>query len=305
MLEEGMSANDAFDVYRRDEYNDKHAAALAELGVPETEFAQLQTQDGFFDPTLVSRRTAAAKAEAEARKIGAKAHPLDTEIKFLQDRMEERQKRAETLGQDITKDQVYSGLTKQLDKKTAERMLAFNPLPKAKVSTLPEGEVSPPVVASAPSVVAAPPVFDVTISPEENQKRQEKFASQAKDREVADTVARAWTDKKLELTDKIASVYKTPEEILAVAHAIDANGPITSNGKTVPYLGYIADKIGVKSSATAFEEPENKRWGTQKVTNNELLKVWAKSILKAYKAQQEASTPQKSSDKGVKVTQIE
>lgn len=315
MWDEGMSANDAFDAFRRDEYNDKYTSSLAALGVPDTEFEKLKNPEGFIDPNLASRREAQAKADLEARKIGLKATPLDAEIKFLQDAIENRVKRFKDTEQDISKDQVYDALTKQLDKKSAEKLLFFNPLPKAKVSTLPEGEVAPPVAAAAPSVVAAPPVFDVTIPPEENQARIEQYNKGSKERaekqKVADTIAKAWTDKKVELIDKMEPIYKTPDEMRAVANSILLGKTTNVRGKPEPYIEYLAQKLGIKLGDTAFEEPEAKSWnrlGSQKVTNAELLKAWAQSFLDADKKLQAASaqpSEQIVRDKGVKVTQIE
>lgn len=84
MLQEGMSANDAWEAYRTDEYNDKHAVALAEAGVPGEEFVALQV-NGKFDPVAVARRVA---LENERKASRTKSNdPIDQELDLLKDAM--------------------------------------------------------------------------------------------------------------------------------------------------------------------------------------------------------------------------
>lgn len=295
MLNEGMSANDAWEAYRTDQFNEPLMQQLAEAGVPREQFDMYRTQSGAFDPVEVSRGIAQVKALKEASSgRGKPLDPLDDQIKTFTQAMDDRRKHIEAIGGDITKDTVYDSYVKRLEGAYKKKDELWNPPPaKPKIESIVEESAGSPDEVATQS--EAPPAFDVTVSPEENQARLEKHKQQAGEREVANKIARVWTDKKLALTDKIAASYKSPEEILAVAHAIDANGPITHGGKTEPYLSFIADKLGIKSSDTAFDEPDNVRWGTQKVTNRELLKEWAASILKVYKAQKkegEGSTGQ-------------
>jgi hypothetical protein len=292
MLDEGMSANDAWEAYRVDQFNEPLAQQLAEAGVPREEFDKYRTQSGTFDPVEVSRGIAQTKAAAKASSLGKKtAEPIDEEIELLKDAMEQRKKRLEATGGDITKDAMFQEYADSLDKAYGQKRLVLRPPPKPVIGKATQ------VAGEAPKATAAQATFDVNKSPEENRRIQEQQAVQAQresgQRKREDTIARAWTDKKLKLTDEIGALYKSPEEILAVANAILSGNPVPVKTKLasgnevedlVPYRLFLAQKLGRKLTDTAFEEPENERWGTQEVTNDELLREWAESILKAHKA---------------------
>jgi len=289
MLDEGMSANDAWEAYRVDQFNEPLAQQLAEAGVPREEFDKYRTPTGTFDPVEVSRGIAQTRAAAKASSLGKKtAEPIDEEIELLKDAMEQRKKRLEATGGDLTKDTVFLDYADSLDKAYQQKRLVLRPPPKPVIGK--------PTQISGEAPVA-PVTFDVTKSPEENRRIQEQQTVQAQrgaeQQKKADIIARAWTDKKLKLTDEIGALYKSPEEILAVANAILSGNPVPVKKRLasgnevedlVPYRLFLAQKLGRKLTDTAFEEPENERWGTQEVTNDELLREWADSILKAHKA---------------------
>ncbi len=85
MLQEGMDANSAWEAYRQDQFNEPLMQTLAEAGVPREEFDTLKDATGHLDPVEVSRRVAAAKAQAKAATLGRRAEPLDEEIELLKD----------------------------------------------------------------------------------------------------------------------------------------------------------------------------------------------------------------------------
>ena len=312
MLEEGMSANDAWEAYRVDQFNEPLMQQLAEAGVPREEFDKYRTPSGTFDPVEVSRGIAQTRAAAKASSLGKKtAEPIDEEIELLKDAMEQRKKRLEATGGNITEDTVFKDYADSLDKAYQQKRAVLRPPPKATVT--PEEDV----VTQAPvdSVTDAPPVFDVTIPPEENQARRAQYEREAEDRaakqKVADNIARVWTDKKIEVFDKLEPFYKTPDEMRAVANSIVLGKTTTASGKPEPYIEYLAKKIGLKLDDKAFREPESASWnriGTQKVTNMELLMEWAKSFLDADKraqaGQQATVETQKEGDNAVEVEEV-
>lgn len=84
MLEEGYSANDAWEAYRAEEEENKKAAiALAEAGVPDKEFDMFKV-GGVFDPVSVARRVAEAKRSTTTAKS---SDPIDQELDLLKDAM--------------------------------------------------------------------------------------------------------------------------------------------------------------------------------------------------------------------------
>lgn len=300
MLDEGMSANDAWEAYRVDQFNEPLAQQLAEAGVPREEFDKYRTPTGTFDPVEVSRGIAQTRAAAKASSLGKKtAEPIDEEIELLKDAMEQRKKRLEATGGDLTKDTVFLDYADSLDKAYGQKRLALRPPPKPVIGkpTQIAGEEAVSTAPSTPNTPDAPPAFDVTIPPEENQARMVQYEREAEDRaakqKVEDTIARAWTNKKIEVIDKLEPFYKTPDEMRAVANSIVLGKTTTASGKPEPYIEYLAKKIGLKLDDKAFREPESASWnriGTQKVTNMELLMEWAKSFLEADKRAQGALT---------------
>lgn len=141
----------------------------------------------------------------------------------------------------------------------------------------------------------AAPVEDLTQSPEfraaakaqaERQAEVNK-AQEAIDREIAS----AWTEKKNELQADIEKAY-SKKDLLGIASAIDRGDTIpeemVKRGEKVvdefgraelpSYESYLLQKL--KRSGTAFKEPQNKRWGTQDVSQSELLRLWAQQYVR-------------------------
>jgi len=126
---EGMSANDAFDAYRTDEYNMKFETALAEAGVPETEYEKLKTPSGKFIPAAVERARAASKAAAKLTGTGRKVEPVDEEVEFLKDAINQRQKIFEATGRaaDLAKDPIMLDYAARYERATAEKLKRLRP----------------------------------------------------------------------------------------------------------------------------------------------------------------------------------
>jgi len=183
MLDEGMSANDAWEAYRVDQFNEPLAQQLAEAGVPREEFDKYRTPTGTFDPVEVSRGIAQTRAAAKASSRGGKeAQPIDIRIETLKEALEDRKKRLEATGGDLIKDERYKKLADELDSVYDEKLVGVRP-PVAEIeidSVTPKGSAEEAV--SATPVADAPPAFDVTIPPEENQARMAQYEREAGDR---------------------------------------------------------------------------------------------------------------------------
>lgn len=144
MLEEGMSANDAWEAYRMDQFNEPLAQQLAEAGVPREEFDKYRTPTGTFDPVEVSRGVAQAKAMAEMAKTrGTKEDdPTEREMSILAKAIERTEK-------------AYEAATTKTEKETLKaRLDSYNTrLQKATDETLSKlrPEEASPIAAPKPS----------------------------------------------------------------------------------------------------------------------------------------------------------
>ena len=302
MLDEGLSATDAFDAYRTDEYNMKFETALAEAGVPETEYAKLKTPSGKFIPSAVARAQAASKAAAKLVGTGKKVEPLDEEVEFLKDAIEQRKKIFEATGRadKLAVDPLMLDYISRYEKAANEKLTALRPPPQIKVSELP--------ATQAVAEVAPAQAFR---TPEERQKAVQEAEAAAPIKQAIDS---AWTQQKAKLAEQIRKVYgDNPEDIVLAAQAVlsgEADPEDTSVGDEQlagapkpSYLQYLLRRIGRKPDEVVFAEPDNKRWGTQDVKNDELLNAWARDVLALASQLQQA--PQKPAGGIKSMTQIE
>lgn len=304
---EGMSANDAFDAYRTDEYNMKFETALAEAGVPETEYAKLKTPSGKFIPAAVARakQTAEKNAEEAKRALTRRVSddPLDRKIDAYERAMEQREKIFKATGREaeLAKDQTYLGYIAGLEKANRDKLATVDPAPKAKITPIPDDTLAPtPVRPISPQRELAQKVEEAK-NAEFNQKQQ-----------VADT---EWTNQKKKLYQSIGRIYPDENRVLGIA--LDIAEGVEVPVKTTTLVDdfavgeteikrklerVIADELGVGLNDVAFIEPGNQRTGSQKVTYGELIREWAREIKERYDALQ--GQPQKASDKGVEVEQV-
>jgi len=295
MLVDRLSANDAWESYRTDEYNMKFETALAEAGVPETEYAKLKTPSGKFIPSAVARAQAASKAAAKLTGTGKKVEPLDEEVEFLKDAIEQRKKIFEATGRadKLAVDPLMLDYISRYEKAANEKLTALRPPPQIKVSELP--------VTQAVAEVAPAQAFR---TPEERQKAVQEAEAAAPIKQAIDS---AWTQQKAKLAEQIRKVYgDNPEDIVLAARAVlsgEADPEDTSVGDEQlagapksSYLQYLLKKVGRKPEEVVFEEPGDARKtfgvGSQKVKNDELLNAWAEDVL-SLAAQLQQTAPQK------------
>lgn len=136
MLQEGMSANDAWEEYRKDQFNEPLMQQLAEAGVPREEFDNYRTPTGTFDPVEVSRRV--ATAEAAKSRSSRVDDPLDDELNLLTKAVERADKEIQDAsvrgvgGKDLELLKARrDSYNQRLQKATDEKLLKLRPSDQA------------------------------------------------------------------------------------------------------------------------------------------------------------------------------
>jgi hypothetical protein len=297
MLQDGLSANDAYDAYLTDEYNNKFEVQLAEAGVPETEYGKLKTASGKFDPVAVPRAVAAAKAAVKLSGTGKKVAPIDEEVEFLKDAIEQRQKIFEATGRadKLAEDPVMADYITRYERAAAEKLAGLRQAPKPIVAPLKQTPASTPSVAATPNLRPVAPEL-VEIQKVKAVEAQQKEAKAQEAQQIADA---EWTRQKMNLEDTLRQFYPTPttpdqsDPLVGVAYSIldNAKIDIDTGGRTPTresYVNLIKKKLGLKEDKRdprtfiAFEEPGNQRIGPQGVTYDELLREWAEQVVAGY-----------------------
>jgi len=316
-IQSGVSANDAYEAYRNDMFNDKYALELAASGIPEEEYDTLRDEKGLFRPEAVTRRTVQAKADIESRKSVA-----DQEISVLGKALSDRVKRLKDMGkapEDIAADPLIGDYTTRLDAANAEKLNTLSLKRAAEAAKFAKDYLSEDAPAPAKGAIgpdgviqtrakgwSAPstPAEDLTQAPEiraaakaqADRQTEVNKAQEAIDREIAS----AWTEKKNELQTDIEKAY-SKKDLLGIASAIYRGDTIpeemVKRGEKVvdefgrvelpSYESYLLQKL--KRAGTAFREPQNKRWGTQNVSQSELLRLWAEQYVRENSGQTSSS----------------
>jgi len=297
MLQDGLSANDAYDAYLTDEYNNKFEVQLAEAGVPETEYRKLKTASGKFDPVAVPRAVAAAKAAAKLSGTGKKVAPIDEEVEFLKDAIEQRQKIFEATGRadKLAEDPVMADYITRYERAAAEKLAGLR-LP------------SKPIVAPLKQTPAATPNLR-PVAPElveiQRVKTAEAQQKEAKAQEAQQIADAEWTRQKMKLEDTLRQFYPAPttadqpDPLIGVAYGILDNPPVPVKRKVgvnevddlVSYRALFYNKTGIKPNKVVFEEPGNQRIGPQGVTYDELLREWAEQVVAGYENRNSKQKP--------------
>jgi hypothetical protein len=307
MLDEGLSATDAFDAYRTDEYNNKFEVQLAEAGVPETEYAKLKTPSGKFIPAAVARakQTADLKAAEAKRALTRRTSddPLDKKIDAYERAMKRREDVFKATGREaeLAKDPIYTGYITEIEKATKAQLDTVNP-PVIPINPANQPGADGVIKRVAPGA-ARPPVdieSNSDLLPEEKTALKNQISQQAekaKAQAVIDNeIASAWSKQKSALQKDIEKQY-SKKDLLAAAKGIlrGALAPgatsLVEGEQAEDYLSYLLRKLGRGAGDPAFTEPQNKRWGTQVVTNSELLQAWAEQYAAENGGQKTSSVP--------------
>lgn len=310
MLEEGYSANDAWEAYRAEEEENKKAAiALAEAGVPDKEFDMFKV-GGVFDPVSVARRVAEAKQGGRAR-----SDDTDKKLDRLKGVIDIYRKRVPEGEDAYAKDKKGNylfpelvALEQQYEKMAVESLLS----PEEKEVARKMEEQAKAAAAKAPVVpVAEEETTEEVVVPEQQAVRQ---TEKVREQEIKQKIGTAWSQAKTNIEGNLLKAYK-PDDLDALAKAIVSGSRTPQEAlsqlsdeeaarvRNAPYRDYLITRLGLDPYATAFSEPENERWGTQDVTNQELLEVWAKDRLKGVeKGKKTGTVPKIVVGKPVRVT---
>lgn len=320
-IQSGVSANDAYDAYRKDTFNEKHALDLASVGIPEEDYGNLRDEKGLFKPDAVARRINQAKADVKSRESVA-----DQEIGVLGDALSKRMKMLKDMGKEpavIAADPLVNTYTSRLESAQAEKLNALaikraaeaakfakerpSEAAPAKETVGPDGVIQTKSKGWSPSA----PAEDLTQAPEFRaiaKAQAEKQAEANKAQEAVDReIASAWTEKKKELQTDIEKAY-SQKDLLGIASAIYRGDQVPPEmiepakrvanelgfSKTVTnelgqpsypsYENYVLQKL--KRTGTAFKEPQNNRWGTQDISQGELLRAWAEQYVREHSGRQ-------------------
>jgi hypothetical protein len=298
---EGASANDAFDAYRTDEYNMKFETALAEAGVPETEYAKLKTPSGKFIPAAVARAKQAAETKAaEANSALTRRtsdDPLDKKIDAYAQAMKRREDIFKATGREaeLAKDQTYLGYIAKIEEAEKAKFAVVDPALK-------------PVIGPSAKIPVAPEAVSAQSfrTPEERQKAVQEAEKAAPIKQAIDAT---WTQEKAKLAEQIRKVYgDNPEDIVLAARAVLNNeadpeaSRVEFEGGQSNYAKYLLRKAGRKAEDVVFEEPGDSRKilgiGSQKVKNAELLQAWAEDVLALVAQLEQAQTGQQAPASG-------
>ena len=304
-IQSGVSANDAYEAYRNDMFNEKYALELAAAGVPEEEYDKLRDEKGLIKPDAATRRIRQAKEDIETRKSVA-----DQEINILPKALSDRIKMLKDMGKApdaIAADPLIGNYTSRLEAAQTEKLNTLSLKRAAEAAKSPKGYSPKGAVLGEPVEIPsaaqtggaqAAPAEDLTQAPEyraaakalAERQAEASNAQAAIDKEIAS----AWTEKKNELQADIEKAY-SKKDLLGIASAIDRGdiSPQTATGNTanatsyaaysqptISYAEYLLSKLGKDVSSPAFKEPQNKRWGTQDVSQSELLRQWAKQYVR-------------------------
>lgn len=289
---QGISAADAWNQYTKEDFNRKQAVQLAEAGIPEAEFPALQ-QRGLFDPVAVARRVSEEKVKQA--QLRSSTSPLDQQIELLRDATRTRMAFLEKSGLDPVTDPELNEYNAELGALVRSRLGELKgaapavPAAAPVAAPVPGGPV-PPVTAMP--VVAPTPLADAP-TPEE---ARQVFEARKQEEEAVASIDKEWTQAKLNLGSKLLEKYPNRDEeygnpaVLLASSILNGKTakvqkPIGRAGNTVeelvPYTIYALQQIGARPDEVAFQEPGNARWGSQKVSNQEVLEAWAKDFLTA------------------------
>jgi len=138
MLDEGMTANDAWEAYRTDQFNEPLMQQLAEAGVPREQFDMYRTQSGTFDPVEVKRETARRSFDRSRSKASTPPNPAEKEMGLLTKVIERTEKAYEVAATKEEKALLKARLdsyNQRLQKVTDDTLSTMRPEDVAPVAT--------------------------------------------------------------------------------------------------------------------------------------------------------------------------
>lgn len=303
MSEKGYTANEAFGVLKAEQEDEqKLAIDLAQAGVSPAEYEKLRNKEGRIDPVAANLRIAEEKKTGTGRgtqEIDRRLGRMEKLIELKKDQVEEGDTGFEKDKKGQYKYPELVDLRNQYEQLVGLSMLSDEE--RADFIKQQKEAAAAAAAGGSATAPAAPVVEEETtkelVLPEQRATRQ---ATQARDEEIKQKIGSAWTQAKGNIEKNILRGY-APGDLDVVAQAIVENkgAPIEAGAKMVEtdygamperYKDFVLRRLGLSPFDVAFSEPENQRWGTQDVTNQELLEVWAKERLKSVEGGRKTGT---------------
>lgn len=303
MSEKGYTANEAFGVLKAEQEDEqKLAIDLAQAGVSPAEYEKLRNKEGRLDPVAANLRIAQAKEEGGA---GRGSQEIDRQIKLKEKELELRKEELEEddTGFEMDKKGKYKYPKLVQARNEYEQLIGFSMLsPEGREAYIKKAQEAAAAAAAGGATAPAAPVVEEKVTEELvlPEQRATVQAAKARDEEIKQKIGSAWTQAKGNIEKNILRGY-APGDLDVVAQAIVENkgAPIEAGAKMIEtaygamperYKDFVLRRLGLSPFDVAFSEPENQRWGTQDVTNQELLEVWAKERLKGVEGGRKTGT---------------
>jgi hypothetical protein len=307
-VEQGMGANEAFEEAR--DFDEQQAFRTRLAPYASDDEIKLRFPDGRFSAPEVARFEAEQK-----KKIGQDPH-LDT----LRDYYSDLSKRANTLASMGKTDPDLEGKMATTLAQIEERVTARLKPPAAAPAAAPGAATptgAPPIAGDTPAPPAPAPAPDA--APVQEIKSFAELqsidkSSDKKDVEI-ETINSQWTQAKQDLEKKLDAVAPDRAAKGTSVNMRERLARAIIDGERVPLKGAtpnpesgevpteslardVLQQLGLDPDGEAFSESGNRRTGSQKVRNQELLKAWAEDYLN----QRGKLKPVKESPTGSKMT---
>jgi len=303
MSEKGYTANEAFGVLKAEQEDEqKLAIDLAQAGVTPAEYEKLRNKEGRIDPVAANLRIAQAKEEGGA---GRGSQEIDRQIKLKEKELELRKEELEEddTGFEMDKKGKYKYPKLVQARNEYEQLIGFSMLsPEGREAYIKKAqEAAAAAAAGGSSTAPAAPVVEEKVTEELvlPEQRATVQAAKARDKEIKQKVGAAWTQAKSNIERNLLQAYK-PEDLDALAKAVVSGARTPQEAlsqlseqqaelaKGQPYRDYIILRLGLNPYATAFTQPENQLWGSDDISNQELLEFWANERLKGVEGDKKA-----------------
>lgn len=279
----GVPFQQAKSIYLDEAHNTQNEMKLAEAGVPRQQWAQLQ-RDGLYDPASVAEATRQLKQQDP-----------DDRIRSLQYAIEHLNKQADPITGALSPENQQ--LMDLASREYESRLQSYiggqvNPTqgqPAAPVAPVTDPPSTPIPLDESAKEPARKPLAALK-TPEQRRAEEARMGGQAEEERA---ISRAWTTGKEKLAEGLVQLYPDREDRLGVLAAIyrGEKAPAQEGEAVVvddfgnrqgpDYAEFVFKQLGVKPGDSLFDEPGNKRWGSQKVRYNEVLRALAKDALEA------------------------
>jgi len=301
MSEKGYTANEAFGVLKAEQEDEqKLAIDLAQAGVTPAEYEKLRNKEGRIDPVAANLRIAEEKKTGTGRgtqEIDRRLGRMEKLIELKKDQVEEGDNGFEKDKKGQYKYPELVDLRNQYEQLVGLSMLSD----EERADFIKQQKEAAAAAAAGGATAPAAPVVEEKVTEELvlPEQRATVQAAKARDKEIKQKVGAAWTQAKGNIERNLLQAYK-PEDLDALAKAVVSGARTPQEAlsqlseqqaelaKGQPYRDYVILRLGLNPYATAFTQPENQLWGSDDISNQELLEFWANERLKGVEGDKKA-----------------